>query len=654
MMKSSVDACCIICQLVFCCADCRWSHEQITHGLTYNCPICRGKKFLCDPEKLNPEFKQHLIKEHFPLHCSKCDKYFDKMEHLSNIDQCTSISELINKDVETKLKSKEVDAKFDSIYEKITNVSEGENFEAIVSVNKSSKTAIITPVIRKKTLVDYESSESESEDIKNPGAQTPHPKLMPKTPKTKRQRVATPHAKKLLSLMRQKATEEYEETIHDDDYDGSPVNSKTTPLRGDDTDVPGTQKEMTTPTSHVQHNILKLALAVTTSTPTHPVAGGWSMFPEQGADSPLSEIENPESPAQSTTNEASKNTSNAPKLKSIIMTGSRIRLGSQDSSEKHVTFQDSVNNTEISSIKTKKVKFADDTVFEQESKLKRVFRKPKRMLTPGPHRKYCLNPRFQALINRFENHGQTMARTPIQPKDKIPESTPPVGEHSHMPARAINFKEDSPIVETENSLKESNELFKSCVDSPVQGVGINNAITALTSNIAGSLQNCLTSVLKTNDEETEIQFKFVITKKRVCVKRIVDDGEGTDERSSEIERNEESNKENIWSSVAKAVRNVFWGEQGGSLAVTTPYSSCKNESSSSSGSKRKCAEMMDVDLSPLNHKRYKFGERICGRPPLRRSKTWGVASLRSSLSAEQPISIREASFCQDDAMNLSF
>lgn len=60
-----------------------------------------------------------------------------------------------------------------------------------------------------------------------------------------------------------------------------------------------------------------------------------------------------------------------PKLKSIIITNSRIRLGSQDSSEKQVTFQDSTNNTEASSLKTKKVKFAEDTVFDQGSKAKR-------------------------------------------------------------------------------------------------------------------------------------------------------------------------------------------------------------------------------------------------------------------------------------------
>lgn len=63
---------------------------------------------------------------------------------------------------------------------------------------------------------------------------------------------------------------------------------------------------MTTPTmSHVQH-VLNLAQIVTTSTPTHPVVGGWSLFPEQSADSPLSEIENSESPAQCMSNEVRK------------------------------------------------------------------------------------------------------------------------------------------------------------------------------------------------------------------------------------------------------------------------------------------------------------------------------------------------------------
>lgn len=192
-----------------------------------------------------------------------------------------------------------------------------------------------------------------------------------------------------------------------------------------------------------------------------------------------------------------------------------------------------------------------------------VYRKPKRMLTPGPQRpRFCHNPRFQALINRFENKGFTFARTPIQsPKSKPLESTPPVGDHANKPARAIDFKEDSPIVEADNYSKESTELFRTCVDSPIQP-GVNNAITALTANIAGSLQTCLSSVLRTTEEETEIQFKFVISKKKVSVKRIVDNGEGTDERSSVIDRNVGYNKENIWSSVAKAVKNVFWGDQG--------------------------------------------------------------------------------------------
>lgn len=52
------------------------------------------------------------------------------------------------------------------------------------------------------------------------------------------------------------------------------------------------------------------------------------------------------------------------------MIGNRPRLGSQDSTEKQVTFQDSGSNTE-SSIKAKKVKFADDTVFNQEPKITR-------------------------------------------------------------------------------------------------------------------------------------------------------------------------------------------------------------------------------------------------------------------------------------------
>lgn len=183
------------------------------------------------------------------------------------------------------------------------------------------------------------------------------------------------------------------------------------------------------------------------------------------------------------------------------------------------------------------------------------------MLTPGPQKqRFGYNPRFQALINRFENQGITMARTPKTTEKSCnnQESTPPVGEPSSMPARAINFKEDSPQIESEYS-KESNELFKTCIDTPEIGP---NAISALTTNIAGSLQNCLSSVLMNTEEETEIQFKFVITKRKVSVKRLVEQCEGkADEKSSVIDKNLESIKENIWSSVARAVKNVFWGEK---------------------------------------------------------------------------------------------
>lgn len=58
------------------------------------------------------------------------------------------------------------------------------------------------------------------------------------------------------------------------------------------------QKQMTTPTSHLPH-LIKLAQVVTTSTPTHAASAGWPLFADQGADSPLSEIETTESPAQS-------------------------------------------------------------------------------------------------------------------------------------------------------------------------------------------------------------------------------------------------------------------------------------------------------------------------------------------------------------------
>lgn len=147
------------------------------------------------------------------------------MEDFSDVDKCTSISELMGKEIEINTPQlKEVDEKFESLYEKVKNTGI-ENFEGIISVNKNNKTAVITPIVRKQHLVDYESSESEDEiQLKNT---TPYPKLVPKTPKLKKQRAATPHTKKLLSLMRQKVVEEYEETIGEDYFGGSPIDNIT-------------------------------------------------------------------------------------------------------------------------------------------------------------------------------------------------------------------------------------------------------------------------------------------------------------------------------------------------------------------------------------------------------------------------------------------
>lgn len=158
------------------------------------------------------------------------------MEHLTTINECTSISELITKEQNPgQSLLKEVDEKFDSLYNKVESKDEGDNFEAILSVNKSSKTAVITPIVRKKNIVDYDSSESEIETSKLPDRATPHPKLVPKTPRLKRQRAATPHTKKILNLMRQKVIEDYDETVNDDEYNGSLGTSKT-PSRNENGD----------------------------------------------------------------------------------------------------------------------------------------------------------------------------------------------------------------------------------------------------------------------------------------------------------------------------------------------------------------------------------------------------------------------------------
>lgn len=215
----------MVCQLIFCCADCRYRHERNSHGLTYDCPICRGHKYLCKPEELSEDFIKHLFIEHSPLHCSKCYKHFKTMEDFLCIDNCTSISDLVSQDEHANRLNRTVDDKFDSLYEKVVD-NDGDNVEGIISVNKTNKTAVITPIVRKKYLVDYESSDSEDGNPKALGIQTPHPKLPGKTSTLKWQRAATPHAKKFLRMMRQKNIEEYDE-VDDDKSKGSLDNDKT-------------------------------------------------------------------------------------------------------------------------------------------------------------------------------------------------------------------------------------------------------------------------------------------------------------------------------------------------------------------------------------------------------------------------------------------
>lgn len=197
---------CIVCPKIFCCSDCRWNHEKFAHGLEYDCPLCRGFKFLCQTHLLeNISFTEHIVSEHLPLHCNKCNKIFRRMEDFFNVNKCTSMSELVNKSYEKPDKQeKTLEDKFDSIYEKVANEqnNDNENYEAILSVNKSNRTAVITPIQRQIHIVDYELTDSELEDSpKSKIQRTPHPRV-PKTPQIKR--VATPHVKKF--LIRQRAT----------------------------------------------------------------------------------------------------------------------------------------------------------------------------------------------------------------------------------------------------------------------------------------------------------------------------------------------------------------------------------------------------------------------------------------------------------------
>lgn len=137
------------------------------------------------------------------------------MEDLIDVDKCVTISELVDEPLHKDDVAKVIDNEFDSLYHNALNNNERENIAAIVSINKSNRTAVITPLSKDQHLVDYESSDAESEG--SPKVQfvtTPHPKIVPKTPVSKKYyRSATPHVNKYVQLMKQKAIDDYEEAI---------------------------------------------------------------------------------------------------------------------------------------------------------------------------------------------------------------------------------------------------------------------------------------------------------------------------------------------------------------------------------------------------------------------------------------------------------
>ncbi|XP_068632285.1 uncharacterized protein [Battus philenor] len=516
------------------------------------------------------------------------------MENIGTTDECVTISELVDPDYLIKVKEVEaVDDKFDSLYRKVTNNNEGEDSRMTEMVDKSNKTAVIIPFTRNQRLVDHELSESEIEGSQIEDTHVSNPDVVPKTPAIKlvNLRTVTPHFDHCFLLVIPK-NEEYEETNDDDNLNSSPSGIN-------HLEVTETQNETTTPTSKSSYKV-KWPQAVTTSTPRYSIAGGWGPFEENEAD-PFLEIKATENSTQSTDTDTKMDSKVIQgKEEQTMATGNQLSLDSKYGSDKPSTALDSKTSTDaFANVKT--VKFAQGTVFEPETDVKRVYIKPRRMLTPGRAKpQVCNNPRFQALIDQFETRPRK-----IEHNKQSDVNTPSLSDHS-LHVRAIDFGENSGIekVSHTNKPKDVN------VDTPRSPFSA--AFSSLTANITGRLS----SVLHTIEEKSEIELKLMIKKKKVTIKTMTQQRESADDKKEiGIEKSTVENTQNYWSKVTNAVKNMLCGKQ----ACQTPQRLMESlEFSASLTNKRKYEEVAEPDHSPPEHKRHKYTGRISGRPPLRR------------------------------------
>lgn len=78
---------------MFCCADCRFLHEQKKHNIKekfvpeLDCPICQNDQFFLKQD-VSTELLKHIHETHMPLNCNKCSKIYTTMEDLLCFSKC--------------------------------------------------------------------------------------------------------------------------------------------------------------------------------------------------------------------------------------------------------------------------------------------------------------------------------------------------------------------------------------------------------------------------------------------------------------------------------------------------------------------------------------------------------------------------------------
>ncbi|XP_044257626.1 uncharacterized protein LOC123006844 isoform X2 [Tribolium madens] len=85
-MNRFEDNNCRLCSKIFCCVNCRMSHEENYHNVNPKCEICIYGRATVKNASIS--LLNHIKAAHWPLHCVFCKKVFTSLDELVPHDKC--------------------------------------------------------------------------------------------------------------------------------------------------------------------------------------------------------------------------------------------------------------------------------------------------------------------------------------------------------------------------------------------------------------------------------------------------------------------------------------------------------------------------------------------------------------------------------------